>query len=137
MNRMLGWLSLALVTGCRTLVSSPAALGPGTDEPRRTPLLQVEQAMLDAIRTRNAEALQQLLADDFELRMPGEPALGRDAFIASVQSIPGTMLEVSSDDTEARVLGDLGVLTGHQRARIRLLDGSIVTQIGAFTDVAR
>ena len=34
-------------------------------------------------------------------------------------------------------MGEVGVLTGHQRARIQLADGSIVTQIGAFTDIAR
>lgn len=100
-------------------------------------LLQLERALFEAIRTRDESALKQLLAADFELRMPGEAPVGREAFVASVQAIPGTMLEVSSDDTEGRVLGDVGMLTGHQRARVRLGDGSVVTQTGAFGDVAR
>jgi len=104
---------------------------------RHAPLLQLEQAMFDALRTRDAPALRQLLAEDFELRMPGQATVNRAAFVASVAAIPGTILEVSSDDTEARVLGDLGVLSGHQRARVKLEDGTVVTQVGAFTDVAR
>ena len=77
------------------------------------------------------------LSAQVPLRMPGQPSVNREAFIASVAGIPGTILEVSSEDTEARVLGDVGVLSGHQRARVKLEDGTVVTQVGAFTDVAR
>ena len=104
---------------------------------RHAQLLQLEQSMFDALRTRDAQALRPLLSEDFELRMPGQPAVNREAFIESVAAIPGTILEVSSEDTEARVLGDVGVLSGHQRARVKLEDGTVVTQVGAFTDVAR
>lgn len=100
-------------------------------------LLQLERDLLEAIRTRNEPALRQLLAADFELRMPGEAPVNLEGFVASVHAIPGTMLEVGSDDTEGRVLGEVGMLTGHQRARVRLGDGSVVTQVSAFTDVAR
>jgi Domain of unknown function (DUF4440) len=54
-----------------------------------------------------------------------------------VVSIPGTILSVESDDTQARVFGDMGVLTGRQRARVRLDDGTTVMDVGAFTDIAR
>ncbi len=93
--------------------------------------------MFEALKARDPEALGLLLATDFQLKSPGEPAVDRQAFIAAVGTIPGTILEVGSDDTQARVMGEMGILTGHQRAVVRLDDGSVVTQVGAFTDVAR
>lgn len=103
---------------------------------RHAALLQLAQDTFDALRTRDAALLRRLLAEDFELRTPGQPAVDREAFIAAVAAIPGTVLEVRSEDTEARVLGDVGVLTGHQHARVALADGAVVAQVGAFTDVA-
>jgi uncharacterized protein (TIGR02246 family) len=128
-------VALALLgasAGCASAPRSEAAMST-----RHVQLLQLEQSMFDALRTRDAQALRRLLSEDFELRMPGQPAVGREAFIASVAAIPGTILEVGSGDTEARVLGEVGVLSGHQRARVKLEDGTEVTQVGAFTDVAR
>lgn len=124
-----GFLAV-LLTGCAHHMNAP---GPS----REALLLQLEQQMFDALKTRDAEALGRLLAPDFELKTPGEPAVDSQAFIAAVGAIPGTILEVGSDDTQARVMGEVGILTGHQRAVVRLDDGSVVTQLGAFTDVAR
>ena len=107
------------------------------NDSRESRLLQLEEDMFAAIKTRNTAALRNLLADEFELHTPGQPPVSREAFFAAVAAIPGTLLAVESDDTQARVLGDVGVLTGHQRARVQLDDGTVVTQIGAFTDVAR
>jgi len=107
------------------------------NDPRQSLLMQLEHEMFDALRGRDAVQLRRLLAEEFELRMPGQAPIGREAFIASVQAIPGEILEVGSEDVEGRILSDVGVLTGHQRARVRLADGSQITQVGAFSDVAR
>jgi hypothetical protein len=106
-------------------------------DPRQAQLLQLEHQMFDSLRNRDAAGLRRLLAKDFELRTPGEAPVGLEAFVAAIAGIPGTILEVSSDDTQARVMGDVGVLSGHQKARVRLDDGTVVAQVGAFIDVAR
>ncbi|EPX57076.1 hypothetical protein D187_006830 [Cystobacter fuscus DSM 2262] len=53
-----------------------------------------------------------------------------------ILAIPGTILSVESDDLRVHVYGDVGVLTGRQHARVRLEDGTIVDDVGTFTDIA-
>ncbi|MFL5353050.1 nuclear transport factor 2 family protein [Archangium sp.] len=99
-------------------------------------LLQLEQDMFTAIRTRDRQMLERILDERFELRVPGKPPVDRAGFIAAILSIPGTILSVESDDVRAHVYGDVGVLTGRQHARVRLEDGTTVDDVGAFTDIA-
>jgi ketosteroid isomerase-like protein len=104
-----------------------------TDETR---LLQLEQDMFTAIRTKDRQGIERILDERFELRVPGKPPVDRAGFIDAILSIPGTILSVESDDVQARVYGDVGVLTGRQHARVRLEDGTTVDDVGAFTDIA-
>lgn len=125
-------LFVACAAGC--------AHAPGTsmtthDDAQVQALLALEQEMFAALRARSPEALRRVLAPDFLLLVPGSPSADREAFIAGVLGIPGEILEVSSDDLQARLVGATGVLTGRQRARVRLPDGKVVDDLGAFTDV--
>jgi hypothetical protein len=78
-------------------------------------LLQLEQDMFTAIRTRDRHMLERILDERFELRVPGQPPVDRSGFIDALLSIPGTILSIESDDVRARVYGDVGVLTGLPR----------------------
>ncbi|WP_157758741.1 nuclear transport factor 2 family protein [Cystobacter fuscus] len=99
-------------------------------------LRQLEQDMFSAIRTRDRQLLESILDERFELRVPGSPTADRAGFIGAILAIPGTILSVESDDLRVHVYGDVGVLTGRQHARVRLEDGTIVDDVGAFTDIA-
>jgi len=104
--------------------------------PDEARLLQLEQDMFEALKAKDAEALRRILAEDFVLHAPGAPPVEREAFIASVAAIPGTLLSVEGEGVRTRIYGEVGILTGTQRARVRLEDGTTVTSLGAFTDVA-
>jgi ketosteroid isomerase-like protein len=100
-------------------------------------LLELERSVTQAIRERNAPRLRELLSDDFVYRGPGDVETDREAFLSSVAAIPGDILDVELVSVRAHVFGDAGVLTGSQRARVRLPDGTEVTDTQHFTDVCR
>jgi Domain of unknown function (DUF4440) len=99
-------------------------------------LLALEQTLMAAILARNVTGLEHVLGDSFELRVPGNPPVDRAAFIAGVLAIPGKILTVESEDVRATVFGEVGVLTGQQRAKVLLDDGSTVADVQVFTDIA-
>lgn len=103
----------------------------------RGELLELERSVTQAIRERNATRLRELLSDDFVFRGTGDVEANREGFISSVTAIPGDILDVEMASLRAHVYGDTGVLTGTQRARVRLPDGTEVTDTQHFTDVCR
>ncbi|HEU4406771.1 MAG TPA: nuclear transport factor 2 family protein [Polyangiaceae bacterium] len=98
-------------------------------------LLRLERAMFDALRDRRQGAIAALLTDDFVARDATGAELDKAAFLASVAATPGRIVSVEGEHVKARVYGDVGVLTGVQRATVRLPDGREVRDAGAFTDV--
>jgi hypothetical protein len=59
----------------------------------------------------------------------------REDFLRAAVEIPGEILELSVLHLRARVVGGVGVLTGLQRARVRLPTGIEVDDVAFFTDV--
>jgi ketosteroid isomerase-like protein len=100
-------------------------------------LLELEHAVTQAIHERNGPRLRELLSEDFVFRGPGDVETDREAFISSVAAIPGTLLDLEMIDVRGHVFGDTGVLTGTQLARVRLQDGTEVTDRQSFTDVCQ
>ncbi|MBZ4395519.1 nuclear transport factor 2 family protein [Myxococcus sp. AS-1-15] len=99
-------------------------------------LLSLEQSIVRAIHARDTRALEGLMAKDLVFRM-GDTQTDRATFLDNVASIPGTILAVETESVSAHVFGDTGVLMGTQRARVRLPDGTEVTDVGHFTDVCQ
>lgn len=138
MSRLLLMAALT-VTACghgasrSTPSMTTAAATPAAEDTRA--LLALEKAVFQAIQSRDRAALTGLLAEDFVFRGPGDTELGREAFLDGVAGMPGTILSIQMEPVRAHVFGDTGVLTGEQRARVRLPDGSEVTDLQAFTDV--
>ena len=108
----------------------PAALTP--DE---RALLALEDLVIDAIRRRDAEALGALVTDGFVLLGSDGSQTAREEFLQAAVEIPGEILELSALHLRARVVGGVGVLTGLQRARVRLPTGIEVDDVAFFTDV--
>ncbi|MCE9668984.1 nuclear transport factor 2 family protein [Myxococcus stipitatus] len=100
-------------------------------------LLDLDRAVARAIQSRDTRALENLVAEDFVFRAPDDTELGREGFLAGIAAIPGTLLSVETEAVRAHVFGDTGVLTGRQRARVRLDDGTELTDVAHFTDVCQ
>ena len=98
-------------------------------------LLALEDAMLLAIRRRDAAGVAALLTEDFVLLVGDGTEHRRGPFVEAASSIPGEILELAAEHLRARVVGGVGILAGLQRARVRLEDGTEVTEVQAFTDV--
>jgi len=80
-------------------------------------LLALEDAMLLAIRHRDAAGVAALLTDDFVLLVGDGTQAARGQFIEAASSIPGEILELAAEHLRARVVGGVGILAGLQRAR--------------------
>lgn len=103
--------------------------------PDERALLALEDAVIDAIRRRDASALGALVSDGFVLLGSDGSETRREDFLKAAVEIPGEILELSVLHLRARVVGGVGVLTGLQRARVRLPTGIEVDDVAFFTDV--
>ncbi len=132
-KRMLKAVMLGLgLLGC----ASTPMRRPAAEASARTELIELEEAMFRAIRGRDEAGLKGLLAEEFQLLSPGEPAKNREGFLAAVRAFPGQVLSIESTDLEARAVEGVGVLTGRQRTRVQLENGSTATDVQAFVDLA-
>ncbi|HET9155587.1 MAG TPA: nuclear transport factor 2 family protein [Myxococcaceae bacterium] len=103
--------------------------------PDERALLALEDSVIDAIRRRDAAALGALVTDGFVLVGSDGSQTRREDFLRAAVEIPGEILELSALHLRARVVGEVGVLTGLQRARVRLPTGIEVDDVAFFTDV--
>jgi hypothetical protein len=98
-------------------------------------LLALSEDIFAALAARDKQALGRIVAEDFVLRVPGQPDVDRAAFLAIVDAIPGDILSVAGEDVRAELLpGGLARVSGLQLARVRL-DGQIVEDRQSFVDL--
>jgi ketosteroid isomerase-like protein len=97
-------------------------------------VLRLERETMDAIRAKDAKALERVLAPDFVYRAPGAE-LSRAEFLQNIASLPGRILSVEGAELRVNVYGDTAVLTGVQRSRVKTDDGAEHPSAVAFTDV--
>jgi len=90
---------------------------------------------MTAIRNRDAAALGALVTEDFVLLGSDGSVTARDAFVRAAVAIPGEIVDLSAEHLRARVVAGVGVLTGLQRARVRLPSGVELEDVSFFTDV--
>jgi ketosteroid isomerase-like protein len=107
-----------------------------TRRPGRTAesILRLERKTMDAIRAKDAKALERVLTSDFVYRTPGAE-LSRAEFLQNVASLPGRILSIEGAELRVNVYGDTAVLTGVQRSRVRTDDGVEHASTVAFTDI--
>ncbi len=98
-------------------------------------VIAVERALFEALKNQDEKALAGLLADDFQFRNAGDEPIGKAAFLKAATSVDGTILSVTSDDMRVQLHRDIAVLSGTQKAVVRLKDGKQVNGIGIFTDL--
>ena len=103
--------------------------------PDERALLALEDSVIDAIRRRDVSALATLVTEGFVLVGSDGTETRREEFLRSAVEIPGEILELSALHLRARAVGGVGVLTGLQRARVRLPSGIELDDVAFFTDV--
>ena len=103
--------------------------------PDERALLALEDSVIDAIRRRDVSALAALVTEGFVLVGSDGTETRREEFLRSAVEIPGEILELSALHLRARAVGGVGVLTGLQRARVRLPSGIELDDVAFFTDV--
>ena len=97
-------------------------------------VLRLQREIMDAIRDKNAKALEPLLFDDFVYRSP-EGEVGRADFLKNIAAIPGRILSVEGRDMRVRLFGETAVMTGVQLSVVRTDDGKELESVVAFTDI--
>jgi ketosteroid isomerase-like protein len=135
MGTVRGFAIVSLLAACGCAASPPMVRHAPHDDERD--LLALEQRVMDAIRTRDVAALEQIITDDFVLREPSKADVERRAFLEAVRAIPGTIERVVGEGVRARTESDgrVGLITGVQRVRLRLPDGTLAEDAGAFADL--
>ena len=94
-----------------------------------------EERIFAAIMARDAIALERELAADFILSSPGKLEQNREDFLQAIALMPYRILEVGGEDIRCRLLGDVAVLSGVQRARVEIAPGHVVVARTAFADL--
>lgn len=97
-------------------------------------VLRLQREMMDAIRDKNAKALEPILYDDFIYRSP-EGEVGRADFLKNITAIPGRIVSVEGKDLRVRIFGEMAVMTGVQLSIVRTDDGKELESNVVFTDI--
>ena len=98
-------------------------------------LIELSNRLLRAIQSRDARALAEILADDFQHFDSSGAAVGKKAFTAGVLEAPFEVLSIGFEVIEVRQVDCAAVVVGVQRAQVRMPAGDEVTSRGAFTDI--
>jgi ketosteroid isomerase-like protein len=98
-------------------------------------ILEIERAMMAAVKAKDAGALAVFLADEFVYRTHFGAEADRDQFLESIVSFPVEILTLRGDELRVDVFGEVAILTGVQRAEARLPDHPPEESAVAFTDV--
>jgi ketosteroid isomerase-like protein len=95
---------------------------------------RLQREVMDAIRDRDAKALERILSEDFIYRSP-EGEVNRADFIKNVIALPGRILSVEGKDMRVRLFGETAVMTGVQLSVLRTDDRKELESVVAFTDI--
>jgi ketosteroid isomerase-like protein len=98
-------------------------------------LLQIEKEIFSAIKSKDSKRLETILSDDFVYRSPENSAQQKAAFLKAIESISIEVTDVWSEDMKVNIYSDVAVITGTQKAKVRLAEGKVVIGATAFTDV--
>jgi len=100
-------------------------------------LIDIEKAFFAAMRQKDNDKLNGILADDFAFVTPGQPEMTRAQFLKHVQGLPDTVEWLGADDMRVKILGEVAVVTGVRNTKIRADNGSLVSSDASFADIFR
>ena len=98
-------------------------------------ILQTERDIMAAIKAKDANALEPLVADDFVYRTHFGAESNKSEFLQSIAAIPIEIVSLRGEELKVNIYGDTAILTGVQRAEARQPESEIEESAVAFTDV--
>jgi ketosteroid isomerase-like protein len=133
--------ALPLAGACTAANAGPtttgaAAAGGGKDVEA---LRRAEQNWADSLKTGDARRLATIIDAQLTFIGPDGELEKRDAYLAGYEAMPkmGVVVErIDMDEIEIRVLGDVGIVTGHVVARVKMQGNAMVENV-RFTRVYR
>ncbi|WP_394837947.1 nuclear transport factor 2 family protein [Pendulispora rubella] len=93
-------------------------------------LLEIVQLGLIAFRNTEPALLEAFLAPEAIFRTVGEPDIDREAFLDWVRSPPAIVVSNEGVGFEARVFGDVGIVTGITHTTLRVDSQEMVASMG-------
>ncbi len=114
---------------------APAAQGaPHGDD---LALIELEKEFFAAIRQKDNDKLNGILADDFAYVTPGQPEMTRAQFLKHVQALPDTIEWLGADEMRVKIFSQIAVVTGVRNTKIRAENGTMVSSDASFADIFR
>jgi Domain of unknown function (DUF4440) len=109
-------------------------LAKGTDEVQ-SGVLEAQELFWIALKTKDSQIFEDILAEDFVLRSPGQPNQSRAEFIHTLTSFPVTISSVACDNLEIHYFGNVAVLSGVQVAHLLFHDSHAILDVIAITNI--
>lgn len=98
-------------------------------------ILAIGHEIYECIRRKDAESLRQFVADDFIQRGADGTEASKEDFLRAISELPVEMDSVSGENEHVSIYGDVGIMTGVQRAEWRQGDEVHGVSSVAFVDV--
>ena len=98
-------------------------------------VLHTQNQFWAALKDKNSQAFEQILAEEFVSRAPRQPNQNRAEFIDTLTSFPAKVLSVGSDNLEVQIFDGTAVVTGVQSAQVQLPNGQIIVNTIAITNI--
>jgi ketosteroid isomerase-like protein len=102
-------------------------------------LKRAEQVWVESLQTGDAKRLATIIDDKFLFIGPDGERETREAYLAGYEAMPkmGVVVErIDMDEVDVRVLGEVGIVTGHVIARVKM-QGALIQENVRFTRVYR
>ena len=106
-----------------------------SDENTKLAISQAQEQFWAALQSKDRQAFERLLADDFIGRSPGQPNQDLTAFIDTLTRFPVQVRSVGSNNLEVNVFGTIAVVTGVQVAQLELANGQVKENRIAITNI--
>jgi ketosteroid isomerase-like protein len=106
-----------------------------TNNSAEAAVLQIERDIMAAIKSKDANSLEPMLAEEFIYRTHFGAEADKRAFLESITSFPIEILSLRGEELKVNLFGETAVLTGVQHAEARPPEGEPEQSAVAFTDV--
>jgi ketosteroid isomerase-like protein len=132
---VLGMMSSSWAQTHRTKRAPQPSVPQGAVRADDAVLVDLEKEFFTAIREKDTDKLNGMLADDFAYVVPGQPEMTRDQYLKHVRGLPDTIEWLGADEMRVKILGEVGVVTGVRNTKIRNDSGTLVSSDSAFADI--
>lgn len=125
--------SFSVAQSRRTTPTAPRLPSPSGEKG----LVELERQFLEAIRERNTDKLNSILANDFVSISPRKRDLNRVEFINQTKTSTSEIEWLGAEEMKIRMYGDVAVITGLQNSQVRPPKGALQSSDTPFTHVFR